>query len=66
MRSGPGVKLTAHVREEPGSIPGGLCYNTDYGRNERSYDRDISFHVIKLWLQWNDRSYGEMAIATIK
>ena len=25
----------------------GLCYKTDYCRNERSYDGEISYHVIK-------------------
>ena len=43
-----------------------LCYKTDYGRNEWSYDREISFRVIKLWLRWNDHSYVEMAVATVK
>ena len=28
----------------------GLCYKTDYGRNEQSYDRKICFCVIKHWI----------------
>ena len=44
-----------YVRRPVYETTRGLCYKTDYGRNEWSYDRKICFCVIKHWIF---RNYG--------